>query len=67
MCLNKYFIFFGLPVILFSQDSTQIDMPQKIGPIIDTLPILDSLIVVKKDSVKQKESINKLINRYPNQ
>ena len=67
MCLNKYFIFFGLPVILFSQDSTQIDMPQKIGPIIDTLPILDSLIVVKKDSVKQKESINKPINPSPNQ
>ena len=67
MCLNKYFIFFGLTVILFSQDSTQIDMPQKIGPIVDTLPFLDSLIVVKKDSVKQNESIKKPINPSPNQ
>ena len=53
MFLNKYFVFFGVTAILCSQDSTQIDLPQKIGPIINHLPHLDSLIAVQKDTLNQ--------------
>ena len=52
---------FGLTVTLFSQDSTQTDLPKTIGPIIDALPFIDSLIVVEKESIVQNTSINKPI------
>ena len=46
---------------MFSQDSTQTDLPKTIGPIIDALPFIDSLIVVEKESIVQNTSINKPI------
>jgi len=62
MSVSKNLIFFGLSAILSAQDSTLIDLPQKIGPIIDALPVLDSLIIVKKDTIDQKNSYVQFIN-----
>ena len=60
----KSFIIAGLLGLLSAQDSTRIELPEKIGPIIDALPVLDSLIIVKKDTVDQKQSTNQL-KSYP--
>ncbi|MDP7330626.1 MAG: hypothetical protein QGI44_04945 [Candidatus Marinimicrobia bacterium] len=43
---------------LISQDSTQTTLPNQIGPIFDDLPILDSIIVVVKDSIIQPKPNN---------
>ncbi len=69
MSIHKLLCFFALPAIFFSQDSTQIELSQKIGPIIDSLPVLDSLIINQKDTtnllLKAEVNPQKTMRSYP--
>jgi len=69
MSINKSLFFVALPAIFFSQDSTQIELSQKIGPIIDFLPVLDSLIINQKDTtdflLKAEIDPQKTMRSYP--
>ena len=69
MSIHKSLCFFALPAIFFSQDSTQIELSQKIGPIIDSLPVLDSLIINQKDTtnllLKAEVNPQKTMRSYP--
>ena len=69
MSIHKLVYFFALPAIFFSQDSTQIELSQKIGPIIDSLPVLDSLIINQKDTtnllLKAEVNPQKTMRSYP--
>ncbi len=65
MAVLRSILFFTLSVNLIAQDSTQVELPQKIGPIIDALPVLDSLIVVEKDTVNQKQPVKNQSTSQP--
>ena len=56
---SKVFFFYLILSVLLGQDSTSSGSQKKIGPIIDDLPVLDSLIVVEKDSIR-----NDIIKKY---
>ena len=56
---SKVFFFYLILSVLLGQDSTSSGSQKKIGPIIDDLPVLDSLIVVEKDSIR-----NDIIRKY---
>ncbi len=50
--VNKTYLVVSIVSVLLGQDTTKIIIGKKIGPIVNDLPHLDSLIVVDNDSIK---------------
>ena len=53
---NKTYLLVSIVTVLLGQDSTKMINGKKIGPIFNDLPHLDSLIIVKKDSIKVRSN-----------
>ena len=50
--VNKTYLVVSIVSVLLGQDTTKIIIGKKIGPIVNDLPHLDSLIVVDNDSIE---------------
>ena len=45
----------------FGQDTTSFELPIQIGPIVDDLPLLDTLLATVEDTILRKEKKNQFL------